>query len=282
MSLIQEALRRQQKEQQAAQSNAPATAGTEDLPQKDAGTPIATPPPGPTETKTKNVEETQVSDETFILPTSAEPSPEPEEKEEPSEDAPPADETPEPPLRRTASERKHRILAPLAGMLIVIALLAGVVGWSIRWGYRVLTTPDTPPEQETIVESAPVDVDVHVDETTITPTKPDTDADGLDAGFTESAAQVPTETVSPVTPDASADDDSVTTPAVPSPSVIWPELHISGIMGTGDSGSAIINGTVVGLGEKVGDVTVREFERGFVVLEYQGETRRFSVGRSTR
>ncbi len=292
MSLIQEALRRQQEEMQAAKNNTPATDATGEPGQKSPEEPktVATPPiPKEAEPEPKDAVETQVSDETFILPTTAEPSAEPEEEDEPSEDAAPTDEAPEPPLRRTSAEREHRVLGPLVGMLVVIVLLAGVVGWAIRWGYRALATDDTQPEQGTVAEPTPAEpestpavVDVETDETTITETEPDTDEAVADVAVVEPDTQTPTDTSDPVTPDTPEEDIAVTEQPTPAPSVIWPELHISGIMGTGDSGSAIINGKVVGPDEKVGDVTVRDFGRGFVVLEYQGETRRFSVGRATR
>lgn len=281
MSLIQEALRRQQEEMQAEEKKRvgaqTSMSGSERSPDSD----VPQTPPNP-------------------VPKNPHPAPLPS-------DIPTTEDTqPDPPKRRTSSEREHRVLGPLMGMLLVIVLLGGLVAWAALWGYRVLTASDAPPALDTVVttvpEPAPDPVveappstlpepeiaEVAVQETTEAPDEPVMVEVEITEPLTEDLVAQPVEPLIPEIPDATvALQDAPRTvvpppPPPPPPPIIWPELHISGVMGSGESGSAIINGNVIGLHENIGDVTVRGFGRGFVVLEYQGETRRFSVGRSTR
>ena len=309
MSLIQEALRRQQEELETGTKdpNRP----EETFPVQDSE-PDAAPPAE--DTPVMSAEE----------PSSLNPEPIPVRSSSdvaPSDEAP-IDEPTESYTRRAAPERKHRVLGPLLGMLIIIILLGGFATWAALWGWRTFTasepqpalvtadvTPTQPPpppqdiepeerdEQadpapdavatdapEPVAETAKAE-DPSVQEVTETADAEDPSVQEADVPATEIEGRVAEvaeqETPAPVV----ATEPSPAAPPAPAPPaapIIWPELHVAGIMGAGDSGSAIINGRVVGLDERVGEVTVREFGRGFVVLEYQGETRRFSVGRSTR
>lgn len=63
----------------------------------------------------------------------------------------------------------------------------------------------------------------------------------------------------------------------------WPRLTLNGVMAqTGPGqGSAIINGTVVEIGEKIEGVRLLEVQRNGVLLEFRGNTQFVRVGQST-
>jgi len=316
MSLIQEALRRQQEEKEAAEQAAtePESAGSPAV-EPETATPLtddappalpAMPRPGATGRK-------------LNLSSRAPMPSDLTDHEDTSADATAA----EPPLRRTATEKTNRVLLPLLSVLLVLLLLAGLAVWAVLYGVQIFTRPgelEEPPTLVTPVRPAPdtplapptpeSEQVAHLASPPVPPTEP---TQPLVAAATEPVAPAPppapvdtsvTEPPPAPTPPATQPE---TTPApspatvpqpprpatIPSPGapvpgtppatpIIWPEVHVSGVIGAGSSGSAIINGKVVGLNENINDLTVRAFGHGFVVLEYQGETRRFPVGRPLR
>lgn len=68
----------------------------------------------------------------------------------------------------------------------------------------------------------------------------------------------------------------------PQPEVAWPALTVEGTVGTGANGAAMINGQVIQVGERVQGVAVQSVGRSGVVLEYKGQTRTVRAGGSTR
>jgi hypothetical protein len=69
-----------------------------------------------------------------------------------------------------------------------------------------------------------------------------------------------------------------TTPQPGPEPVAWPSLALSGMVGKGINGSAIINGAVVSVGEVVDGARVTFIGIQNVELEYKGETRTLRVG----
>ncbi len=71
--------------------------------------------------------------------------------------------------------------------------------------------------------------------------------------------------------------------AVAAKTSAWPRLTLNGVMAqTGPGqGSAIINGTVVEIGEKIEGARLMEVQRNGVLLEYRGNTQFVRVGQST-
>jgi hypothetical protein len=68
----------------------------------------------------------------------------------------------------------------------------------------------------------------------------------------------------------------------PSPPPVWPSLVLSGVVGKGNNGSAIINGEVVGIGEVIEGVKVTGIRKQGADLEYQGDVRYLKVGGSLK
>ncbi len=61
----------------------------------------------------------------------------------------------------------------------------------------------------------------------------------------------------------------------------WPALKISGVMGSGKNGTAIINGKMLGVGELINGAKVEAISGGSVTFEYQGKTKTLRSGQST-
>lgn len=74
-----------------------------------------------------------------------------------------------------------------------------------------------------------------------------------------------------------------TVSAAVSASSSWPRLTLHGVMAqtSPSQGSAMINGTVVEVGEKIEECRLLEVHRNGVLLEFKGETQFVRVGQST-
>ena len=77
---------------------------------------------------------------------------------------------------------------------------------------------------------------------------------------------------------------AVPPPALPSasaPGMAWPPVRITGVMARSGKGqqSAIINDSLINVGESLDGMTLVEVRENGVVMEYRRETRVFSVGR---
>jgi len=264
MSLIQEALRRKQEEIEAEQN------GTV-LPHTSA--------------PMKMDDESDVPENTFSW----------EKRSSPPNIQEAAEPTRETPLRRASADKEHRVLIPLIGAILLLLLLLFFAGWAVMFGIQTFFPTDVTPETVASVTPpaappvapvpeaplAPPEVAILVDdeipeeripETGVTVAEPVIDAAPKSEPETEPMASDQTPPAAPA--------ESLPAPE-PMP-IIWPDVHVSGVVGTPQGGSAIINGKVVGMHETFENIIVRDIGRGFVVLEYQGETRRFSVGRSVR
>lgn len=66
------------------------------------------------------------------------------------------------------------------------------------------------------------------------------------------------------------------------PPVRWPSLILSGVVGRGSNGSAILNSEIIAVGETIEGVKVVSIGRQGVELEYKGETQFLKVGDSTQ
>jgi hypothetical protein len=83
-------------------------------------------------------------------------------------------------------------------------------------------------------------------------------------------------------PDAASPSTAgTTTPGATEPAIEWPLLSLSGIVGRGENGAAIISGRVLGVGETIDGVELIRIERQGVTLKYEGRTRFLKVGRQT-
>jgi hypothetical protein len=72
------------------------------------------------------------------------------------------------------------------------------------------------------------------------------------------------------------------TTVIPKKIVAWPALKLSGVVGKETYGSAIINSNIVQIGQSIEGVKIVRIVEGGVEVEYQGETKILRVGGSTR
>ncbi len=74
-----------------------------------------------------------------------------------------------------------------------------------------------------------------------------------------------------------------TVPVAVSGTSVWPRLNLHGVMAQTmpGQGSAIINGTVVEVGERIDGARLVEVQRNGVLLEFKGNTQFVRVGQST-
>ncbi|HPF99520.1 MAG TPA: hypothetical protein PLE77_05595 [Kiritimatiellia bacterium] len=89
------------------------------------------------------------------------------------------------------------------------------------------------------------------------------------------AVKTPAAAVAPA-----ADTEPVEEPAPP-PEIKWPHLKVVGTMAGRGGGSAIINGTIVSVDERMEGVRLLEVSQTACVFEYQGETQMVRVGQTT-
>jgi hypothetical protein len=71
-------------------------------------------------------------------------------------------------------------------------------------------------------------------------------------------------------------------PAPPPAPLVWPVLTVSGVMGKGTKGAAKINNIIVEVGQEIDDVRLVAIGVQSVQLEYKGHERTVKVGRSTQ
>ncbi len=128
--------------------------------------------------------------------------------------------------------------------------------------------PETPAEEEPVAEIPPeTPVETPVAETPLEPEDKD----------------VAEEPVTAEEPQEPAKKEEVFEPDVDPPAlrtVVWPALRLSGILGVGAAGegSAILNGEVVGVGESIMGAELIEVTRQGVRLRKDGEERFMRIG----
>lgn len=249
MSLIEEALRRQQDESKSAAASA------------------APPPPPPSSPKEEG-------------PGEELPQPPPPEQGEGEEGG-------------QAPQGKPRNWLMLVGIVALVLALAGAVVWLVfsglrQWGGERKKKPATEAQAE-------------AGKAEEKPRAAGTNAAGLQE---EPVAVRPTPMISTqavdfttgpdVRPIATPETGAVGTAVavatggsggqaapelVPPPKapVVWPRLHLSGVSAMRGRSAAILNGKIIGEGEKIEGVTLRRVVRGGVELEYEGEKRFLEV-----
>lgn len=245
MSLIQEALKRKKEEEDGLLPRADdmIPTGPPATPSlKSAGSPAVPPPPPSTAGATE-------------APPSAE------------EALPALDlEGPVPDLARSCDEPPVRPWRALVLILIVVLLLGGGAIWMIAFAVKSLNRPE-PAASEEPAQAAPATV-AGPDERSETP--------GVEAAI--EAPPVPLATQRPA-PRSPATPSVARTPTMlAKPSAVWPALTLSGVIGRGQAGSAVINGEVVGVGDVIEGVKVIAIRPQGVELECQAERQFMKVG----
>ncbi len=257
MSLIQEALKRQQED------------GGEENPES------------------KNVPPVQE-------PAEQAPSPEPHEKtmeneiqEAPEPEETPAEtETPPPPEQKPQKPKKTRtvVLASTIVGLILIAAAGGSYFLFFRTGDAGTNDQaDTSPAEASATEKEPE----------ATPSPP-TDVDTKKPGE-EKKDDLPPKTETP-SGEKTVPAGEKPTKKTPGPSrpvkapprtprpkpVLWPDLTLQGLLSKSGEGAALINGEVISKGEKMQGVELTAVRKNSVMLKYKGETKELKTRESTR
>lgn len=261
MSLIQEALRRQQ-EDMDENAGVPAAPGTPAVPAPD-------PKSAPKIARKAPVEIAPPDMDTSAPPPVQEP-PKLEEEAPPPEDAvadsaESGDGAPPPVPNAAAKEGKPGMKLALIALGAILCLAVGV--WVVTFAIQKFMTPTT---TETPADPAPAG-----GSNTTAPTAPIAIPDDPTP-----AEPTPTEP-EPVV----ATPPPVATPAEPTPALkeptIWPILVINGLVGKGAQGAVMINSQIIGVDETIEGVRVVSIDKQGCKLEYEGETKSIKVGGST-
>jgi len=252
MSLIQEALRRQQEEMDD-NSGAPSS---------QPAAPAPTPRSGPTISRK--------------IPLSSAPAPETDSSAPPPVQQPPQlddDDVPPPPPPEAMEEGENSGEAMPAipakdgkaglkvALLVTAAVLClGLGVWAVTFAIQKLRTPPAPQEptssgQPQSVEPVPADPTLP-EPTPVTPT-------------TQPVA------VKPPVVEAPPEPEVIVEP------IIWPILSISGLVGKGEQGSVMFGAEIVGVGESIEGVKVLSISKQGAQLEYRGEKKFVKVGGTT-
>lgn len=256
MSLIQEALKRQQEEMDDGAGTANSTRPN-------------TPPPSPQETP-RIARKIPVS--SAPIQENSEPPPiqlpDQLDSSEQKSSGSGLDERPEdenagsiPPAPKDSSKAGLKVLGIIIG--VVVFLILGV--WAIIFAFQTWSksgqtaTAEIPPDTKT-VESTPQSAD-------------DTTAHAVVdvPPVVEPGAPVGGNTAVP---------EAAPEPVVPEP-VVWPMLTINGLVGKGAQGAAMINAQIIGVNETIEGVKVIDIQKQGVTLEFEGEKRFVKVGGST-
>lgn len=276
MSLIQEALKRQQGEEADTSTDKPEQ--TPPAPAETSEQPAPPPPPPPP-------------------PPPSAPPPTPPQVAAPTAAEPPPPDAQEPP----PDDNGGRAWPTLVGVFVVILVLIGLCIWMMLFAFRHLRdsgrqqmetvidqvetsapaapAPSRPAPPPTTTTTIAPDVSPRPPEAAATTPQPPTSSVPSPApAMPTTPAPTPPATVQSKSPAASAPGPSTPTAAAPLGSVDWPMLKLSGIIGDGQTGSAIINNTVIGVGETVDGVLVKAINNQGVQLEYKGTTRFLKVG----
>jgi hypothetical protein len=96
---------------------------------------------------------------------------------------------------------------------------------------------------------------------------------------TGDTSRPPAVSVSPAATATSVVHQPVKPSPVPKPK--WPSLSLSGFIGRGSTGMAILNGQMTAVGESVSGVEVLSIERHAIKLRFMGETRVLNQGQTT-
>lgn len=274
MSLIQEALKRQQEDGGEGQPEAPPAPVEQPSASPEPPAPPAGPPPPPTTEKA------------------------PPKGEEP---APPDAEAPPP------AESGSRVWVTLVAVLVVMVLLIGGGIWGMMFAFRRLKSASKPSEQptETVTvipepepavspEQEPETEELLKTQPVPEPAEPVVESADLPEGESlgEGGADVvpgtegPEMESEPAAPEVTEPEPEVeqVEPATETrePQVEWPSLTLSGAVGIGSNGSAIFDSEIVSVGETIEGVKVISIGKQGVKLEYEGETQLLKVGNSTR
>jgi hypothetical protein len=240
MSLIQEALKRQQEEARKAALQAE---------------------PPSIQQEPSDSEPSPVRPQGHV-PSIMSPQPPPVAAEAPVEAPPSEEETPS--VSRFGDKRTITILVGVVAMALILAG-AGI------WILKSMRASSAKP-RDAATQAAATSASSHP------PTAANPSQDQNTTNAVES--QAPPIESQEITPASSAQvgtekqtEDILQGSAADESSVPWPALTVTGVIGRGVKGSAIINGKIVDVGQRIDDVRVVRIGMQTVELEYRGQKR---------
>lgn len=216
---------------------------------------------------------------------------------------------------------KTRVIPVLALVVLVLILLVGGVSWALMYGLELAGIKMPWADRAPVSEEASTTLAAAVPEKTDTTTAPKVEAP-VAVTSAEPAKEPPAKTTigskvravvseanaashqtdevitgaADATPAADVAKEEPAGPAVKSPAVkeaaavavaeppvvhepvIWPDLTVTGVVGKELKGAAFINGKVVGVNEVIQEVRVIAIKQQGALLEYKGETLLAKVG----
>lgn len=279
MSLIQDALKRQQEEMNK-KADAPATpaAPHAKIPLRMMGQ-----PPGAAQPPEPAAQHAVPAQPLPVPPSPAKPDPRVEAAETKPETQP---GTPE----RNEPESEKRSPAPMIIALMALILLLAAGG--LYWAWPLLlpkTTKPAPPARAVATAPKPAPAPpagaVLNTVTAAAPAK-------VSTGDTNEVSTLQPETVPgpaeqlamPVVRDETPPTLFVAPPPKPEAAapVLWPAIKLTGMVKLGGTAAALINGRVVAPGESIEDVTLISVKKEGALLRYKTEERLLRVGETAR
>lgn len=165
-----------------------------------------------------------------------------------------------------------------AKVLVGAGILVVLIGLGLPYYYFVVREPFEPGVDDApVVEQAVVLMEPEPEPMTEPPPVEEAVPPAEDPVEDEIASPEPADRLPAEVPVA---ETRPTSEPEPEPaSVPWPDMRVQAAMGSGDSGSVLINGEITPVGERYQDVLIREITPQGVLLEYQGEERVVRVRR---
>lgn len=199
---------------------------------------------------------------------------------------------------------KSKPWAVLLGVLAVILLLVGGAVWMLFTAVRTIADDVTESVTTAVARAEPPDAAQEpAPPEPALPSPPEPVADPGPAVAAQPEPAAPPETVAEDQPDPAGTEvdpavavapppepagsepapeaDAAAEPDTPAANIQWPLLKVSGIVGKGRLGSAVVNGKIIAVGELVKGVKLVGVDGRSVDLEYEGETRSVRVGGTT-
>ncbi len=192
------------------------------------------------------------------------------EEEKPAENTP-ADETPSDKKDKPSKKPWTTLLGASIGVILLLA--CGI--WLISFAVKQMSAKKQQPAAQ------PVETVEDTIITTESESQPDIQTT---AQIEQPESQTPSSDLETNLPPESQmePEEKGEQPQLAPEIVRWPPLELSGIVGKGLNGSAVINGMVLSVNESIENVTIVAIENQGVRLEYKGHTQYLRVGQSTQ
>jgi hypothetical protein len=278
MSLIQEALKRQMEGSDDDTNSTEQPAPPQISPPESAPTPEATEeqpatneaiPPAPTP-----------------IPSPASESAKPEETEEEEEKRETDETTVEP--EEEPGVAPTRTWPVIVGICLILLLIVVGGTWGLMYTFQKFKQKEAPATEEH-VEAIDQEVDVTEDLPPEDEPEHDTEQEPPLAVDTEpieddvsAEPKKPVAQAKPVSPPVTKPKKPKTRPKPKPPPVEWPFIAVTGVFHTDRGGSAILNGEIINIGDRIEGVKLIAIEKQKVILEYKGEKQSLSSGDATQ